>query len=109
MTKIDNHSPIRTTIKHKFSDHIAAPETRILIVGTFNPDTLKNKADFFYSTGKNNLWTLVPTAFGEGDLKGKDRVQEKKEFMYKRSVDFLDLIREVDIEVGREHYRRDDL
>jgi G:T/U-mismatch repair DNA glycosylase len=36
----------------------------MLIIGTFNPATYKNQADFFYSRGKNYFWRLLPVAFG---------------------------------------------
>lgn len=34
------------TVNHKFLEHQLNPETEILIIGTFNPDTCTNKADF---------------------------------------------------------------
>jgi len=36
-----------TTIKHKFRDHKINPLTEILVVGTFNPETVENIAEFF--------------------------------------------------------------
>ncbi len=42
-----------STIKHRFLDHQINPETEILILGTFNPETEKNEADFFYGRNRN--------------------------------------------------------
>ena len=60
-----------TKIKHRFVDHKIDVNTEILVVGTFNPETPENIADFFYGRQRNFLWTLMPTAFGENSLKGK--------------------------------------
>ena len=35
------------TIKHKFIAHQIQPDTKTLIIGTFNPDSPDNEADFF--------------------------------------------------------------
>jgi hypothetical protein len=103
--------------KHKFRNHKINPETKCLIIGTFNPDTPKNTADFFYGTGRNELWKLLPAAFGIDSLKSKARnpepikllIQEKRmKFMRERGIDFIDIISEVKVETDREHYRRDD-
>ncbi|MDQ2753230.1 MAG: hypothetical protein M3R72_09440 [Bacteroidota bacterium] len=86
-----------TKIKHRFIDHQINPETEILIVGTFNPDTEKNEAEFFYSRPRNFLWTLIPAAFGEDSLKGKSK-EEKIEFIRQHKIDFIDLISEVEVD-----------
>ena len=84
-------------IKHRFVDHKIDVNTEILVVGTFNPETPENIADFFYGRQRNFLWTLMPTAFGENSLKGKS-ISEKLDFIRKHKVDFIDLICEVDVE-----------
>src|SRR5438105_14501967 len=95
-------------IKHKFRNHRINPATKSLIIGTFNPDTPKNSADFFYGTGRNDLWTLLPAAFGiEVHLKGKNRNPERMTFMQENGIDFIDIISEVMVETDREHDRKD--
>ncbi|MDR0602416.1 MAG: hypothetical protein LBG42_08540 [Treponema sp.] len=84
-------------IGHLLADHVIDPQTEILIVGTFNPRTPENKADFFYGRRQNHLWKLLPLAFGCPSLKGKGR-EEKISFMKERRVDFVDLVSEVDVE-----------
>ena len=86
-----------TIIKHRFRNHEINQETETLIIGTFNPDTPENVADFFYSRQRNFLWTLVPKAFGDESLKGKTR-EEKISYVKKRNIDFIDLISEVDVD-----------
>lgn len=89
------------TLKHRFSDHKINPETETLIIGTFNPETEDNDAEFFYGRGRNFLWRLLPTAFQEEDLKQKDK-QEKLAFIKKRKIDFIDLILQIEVENGQE-------
>jgi G:T/U-mismatch repair DNA glycosylase len=86
-----------TKIRHRFIDHKINPKTEILVIGTFNPDTEENIADFFYGRQRNFLWTLIPTAFNETSLKGKTR-DEKLKFIEKYRIDFIDLISEVEVE-----------
>lgn len=101
---------------HKFRAHTINPDTEILIVGTFNPDTAKNKADFFYGTGRNDLWKLVPRAFEMESLKTFARysaakrlvIQEKRlKLMRDKRIDFIDIIAEVNAEANRTHDRKD--
>lgn len=86
-----------TKIKHRFINHKINTKTEILIIGTFNPDTEENIADFFYGRPRNFLWTLIPTAFNETSLKGKPK-NEKLKFIEKYMIDFIDLIAEVEVE-----------
>lgn len=86
-----------TKIRHRFINHNINPNTKILIIGTFNPDTEENKADFFYGRQRNFLWTLIPTAFNEASLKGRAR-NEKLKFIEQYEIDFIDLISEVDVD-----------
>lgn len=86
-----------TKIKHRFIDHNINPKTEILVIGTFNPDTEENNADFFYGRLRNFLWTLIPIAFNETSLKGKTG-NEKLKFIEKYRIDFVDLILEVEVE-----------
>lgn len=96
-----------STIKHRFLDHQINPETEILILGTFNPDTEKNEADFFYGRSRNFLWKLLPTAFQKPDLK-KASKQEKLSFIEQGKIDFIDLIAEIEVDDGQETNYNDD-
>ena len=86
-----------TKIRHRFLHHNIDPKTETLVIGTFNPDTEENIADFFYGRQRNFLWTLIPAAFNETSLKGSTR-NEKLEFIEKYRIDFIDLISEVEVE-----------
>ncbi len=88
-------------IRHKFQQHQISPVTETLIVGTFNPDAANNYAQFFYGRTQNFLWRLLPTAFGERDLKDQNK-EAKQHFMQRRKIDFIDLIAEVETEAGQE-------
>jgi len=90
------------TIKHKFLGHQLNPKTETLIIGTFNPDTDRNSAEFFYGRSRNYFWSLLPIAFQSPDLKHASK-SEKLDFMKSHSVDFIDLITKVDVEEGQEH------
>lgn len=94
-------------IRHRFLDLEIHPDTEILIVGTFNPETAGNPADFFYGRSRNFLWRLLPLALGAGDLKGSSK-SEKKAFLEKNKIGFIDLIAEVEVEAGRETDYKDD-
>jgi len=69
-------------IKHKFSGHKIQKDTEILIIGTFNPDTEGNDAEFFYGRSRNYLWKILPLCIGNEDLKGKP-FDEKLRFIKK--------------------------
>jgi G:T/U-mismatch repair DNA glycosylase len=86
-----------TKIKHRFSNHKIDPKTETLIIGTFNPETSKNSADFFYGRQRNFLWTLIPHSFGEESLKEKPK-DEKIKFIQRHKIDFIDIISEVDVD-----------
>jgi len=88
-------------VKHKFIGRPINKDTEILIIGTFNPDTPKNPAEFFYGRIRNFLWKLLPTVYGEKDLK-KASKQEKLTFIEKYKIDFIDLIQEIEVEQGQE-------
>jgi G:T/U-mismatch repair DNA glycosylase len=88
-------------IKHRFTNHTINPYTEILILGTFNPDTKDNEADFFYGRSRNYLWRILPTAYNESDLKGAPK-NEKLDFIAKHKIDLTDLILEVNVEEGQE-------
>ncbi|HUX55665.1 MAG TPA: hypothetical protein VMV77_01735 [Bacteroidales bacterium] len=90
-----------STVRHRFLDHHLNPATETLIIGTFNPEALGNSANFFYGRNRNFLWTLLPTAYQEGDLKKTDN-QEKITFIEKRKIDYIDLISEIIVEKGQE-------
>jgi len=88
-------------IPHRFRAHVIYPSTETLIIGTFNPETANNDAEFFYGRSRNYLWKLLPTAFGENDLKAASK-QQKIEFIVKHKIDFIDLIDEIQVEDGQE-------
>lgn len=95
-----------STVKHRFLDHQINPVTETLVIGTFNPETKgfdvkENQANFFYGRSRNFLWTLLPIAYQESDLKKADK-HEKLVFIAKRKIDFIDLISEVEVEEGQE-------
>jgi G:T/U-mismatch repair DNA glycosylase len=94
-------------IHYRFRHHKLNPLTETLIIGTFNPETENNPADFFYGRRMNFLWRLLPLALGQQDLKGKTK-EEKLAFIQKQKVDFTDLILEVDVETGEETNYMDD-
>lgn len=101
-----------TLVKHKFRDHQIQTDSEILIIGTFNPDTPKNNADFFYSRKvkrSNELWALLPTAIlgRPENLVGLARVQEKKKFMKDQKLDFIDVIDQIEIPAGSENNVKD--
>jgi G:T/U-mismatch repair DNA glycosylase len=89
------------TVRHRFLDHQINPGTETLIIGTFNPETAANDADFFYGRSRNYLWRLLPTAYGELDLKGASN-REKSDFIRKYKIDLTDLIEEIQVEEGQE-------
>ena len=86
-----------TKIRHQLLNYQISPKTETLIIGTFNPDAEKNTANFFYGRPHNFLWTLIPAAFGEASLKNKSKA-EKLVFIEKYTIDFIDLISEVDVD-----------
>jgi G:T/U-mismatch repair DNA glycosylase len=94
-------------IKHRFTHHKINPETEILIVGTFNPDTEKNPADFFYGRSRNHLWQLLPSAFNLPTLKGKSK-EEKSSFMRQMKIDFADIVGEIEVDEGSETNYKDE-
>jgi G:T/U-mismatch repair DNA glycosylase len=89
------------TLTHRFADHKINLETETLIVGTFNPETDGNGAEFFYGRGRNYLWRLLPIAFNETNLKQAD-ILEKFSFIKRRKIDFIDLILQIDVDNGQE-------
>lgn len=89
------------TLKHKFSDHTINPETETLIIGTFSPDTEGNEAEFFYGRRRNFLWSLLPAAYQEKDLKQADQ-PDKLAFIKRRKIDFIDLILQIEADPGQE-------
>lgn len=95
------------TVKHRLSDYQINPETETLILGTFNPDTDKNEADFFYGRGRNYLWQIISEVFGIEDLKKLPK-EKKVSFIKDKKIDFIDLILQVEIESGQESNYKDD-
>lgn len=89
------------TIKHKFRNFKNNKNIKILILGTFNPDTVENEAEFFYGRNRNYLWNLLPKVFEYKALK-KALINEKLEFINQYKIGFSDLIAEIQIEQGQE-------
>lgn len=92
-----------TLVRHRFLNHKINPKTETLIIGTFNPDTADNQADFFYGRPRNHLWTLIPTALGKNNLKGKSK-EEKLTFIEQQKIDFIDMISEVKVDEVANYY-----
>jgi G:T/U-mismatch repair DNA glycosylase len=88
-------------IQHRFLTHQINSETETLIIGTFNPETAGNDAEFFYGRSRNYLWQILPTTFGVESLKGASK-DEKIEFIRKYKIDFIDLIVAIQVEEGQE-------
>jgi len=88
-------------VKHRFLANSIPPETETLIIGTFNPDTPDNDAKFFYGRSRNYLWRLLPTAFGEPDLKQATK-EEKVAFINRHKLNLIDLIEEIEVDEGEE-------
>lgn len=84
-------------IKHKFRHFENKSDIQTLILGTFNPDIVKNNAVFFYGRGKNYLWNLLPKVFGNSELK-QSNYNERISFIEKYKIGFVDLIEEISIE-----------
>lgn len=83
-------------MKHKFLNHIICKNTKIIILGSFHPNTI-NEADFFYGRGRNYLWRILPIIFNNSDLK-KEKIDKKKKFMSNFNIDFIDIIHEIKVE-----------
>jgi G:T/U-mismatch repair DNA glycosylase len=90
-----------TTIKHKFRHFENQDDIEILILGTFNPDTVGNKAEFFYGRERNFLWNLLPGVYDQPVLKSADK-SKKIAFSEKFRIGFADIIQELIVEDGNE-------
>lgn len=77
------------------------PATETLIIGTFNPAAASNPAETFYGRGRNFMWRLLPTAYGESNLKDAS-VEMKISFITRCKIAFIDLISEIEVEEGQE-------
>ncbi|HEY0899003.1 MAG TPA: hypothetical protein VGD90_06695 [Sphingobacteriaceae bacterium] len=94
-------------IENKFSEYQVSPDTEILILGTFNPDT-EDAPDFFFGRSRNYLWHMLPKCFGSGPLKDAG-LKKKQEFMASVKIDFADLIGAVELPEGVETHLDEDL
>ena len=94
-------------INHKFINHKIQEDTEVLIIGTFHPETSPKEIDFFYGRPHNFLWRLLPSAFGGPDLKNKTRF-DKEELLRNHKIDFVDLIKRINVEEGHENDYSDD-
>jgi G:T/U-mismatch repair DNA glycosylase len=88
-------------LNHKFSDHKINPETETLIIGTFNPETEGNEAEFFYGRSRNFFWRILPASYQEKDLKQACK-PDKLAFIERRKIDFIDLILQIEVDNGQE-------
>lgn len=94
-------------IKHKFRNFKNQQDIETLILGTFNPDTPENLAEFFYGRGKNYLWNLLPKVYGQPGLKNST-LAEKNDFILKNKIGFTDLVQEIEVELGEGNKYADD-
>jgi G:T/U-mismatch repair DNA glycosylase len=94
-------------IRHKFAGRKILKDTKILIIGTFNPDTPQNTANFFYSRPHNYLWEIIPTAFGSQSLK-KAKKDEKEKYIKDKKIDFIDIIEAIEVETDKADNYADD-
>ena len=53
-------------INHKFINHKIQEDTKVLIIGTFHPET-SSGSDFFYGRSRNFLWRLLSKARATND------------------------------------------
>ena len=88
-------------VEHKFKNHQIQSDTESLVIGTFNPNSIENPADFFYGRNRNSLWKLMPIAFDKESLKDRPK-SEKIEFIQTFKIDFVDLISSVLVDQGQE-------
>lgn len=102
---------MKIKVPHIFNDHEVNNSTEILILGTFNPKSEENDADFFYSRKNvrkpNSLWKLLPVAMGYENMMQESR-EAKINWMLEKKIDFTDLISEVEVEEGQESNYFDD-
>lgn len=87
-------------VRHRFGDFLH-PETEIVLLGTFNPDTACNPATFFYSRRQNHLWRILPEAFGHRSLQKAD-AEVKRAFALQCKIGFMDVIEVVNVSGGQE-------
>ena len=84
-------------ILHKFRDLQVNPNTRVLFLGTFNPDILdeQNPATYYYGRQRNQFWELLPTTLGSPSLQNATD-QEKMDYMNANDFGLADLIYSLD-------------
>lgn len=87
---------VMKNLKHKFLDDSPLTCKKILIIGTFNPDVLCNKAEFFYGRAQNHFWKLLPAVFEEASVKGD--VEAQKAFLQRHDIELSDLILSVNMD-----------
>ena len=85
-------------VLHKFRNHFVNRNSKILILGTFNPD-VPTGPDFFYGRPRNYLWQLLPACWNLESLKNKE-LRAKRAFMELYKIDFADLIQSVEVPEG---------
>lgn len=88
-------------VENKFKNYLVSNETEILILGTFSHNVVDG-ADFFYGKSRNFLWHLLPISFGLTSLKDAT-LKEKKAFMKKYNIDFVDIINAIEVPEGEEN------
>lgn len=94
-------------ILNKFKDRQPDPQTEILILGTFSPDT-PAAPDFYFGRSRNYLWHMLPICFGLPPMKDAP-LKRKLEFMSAQKLDFADLIRSIEVAEDEAEHLDEDL
>lgn len=92
---------MKKVIRHRFESRAINLGTKTLLIGTFNPETPENDADFFYRRKRNYMWNLLPESFFLPALKGSTR-QQKEAFISEDRINFMDLISAVTVKEEQE-------
>ncbi|MBP9689335.1 MAG: hypothetical protein KBE91_06970 [Bacteroidia bacterium] len=93
-------------LTNKFVSHQVNPQTEILILGTFTHNH-DHSGDFFFGRPRNFLWHLLPICFKQLPLKDSP-LADKKAFMQKYKIDFMDVIETLEVEDGEEELLEED-
>ncbi|HQF09432.1 MAG TPA: hypothetical protein PKX62_15065 [Spirochaetota bacterium] len=92
------------TIKHRFRDFKNKENIEMLILGTFNPESVdeeEKKIEIFYGRTRNHLWDLLPKAVNQPGLKDKP-VDVQLKFIENYKIGFVDIIKEIKVDIGQE-------
>lgn len=83
-------------VNNKFIEHKPAAQAEMIILGLFSSPN-KQSGDFFFGRSRVFLWHMLPICFKQPTLQ-EASVAEKKKFMERYKVDFLDIIASVDLD-----------